>query len=360
MSKPYRRYLLNTIRSSLTAYVTLSIGIFAHAGTVKTEGADVILNTKGGLELKTANNKYSIELGGRTQWDYNRSELNGDKKEDAFDIRRSRIFLKGNIQDWFYKTQFNLNDQNGGTPADIYIGYKGWGKNFIVTVGRQKEPFGLEKLTSSKDISFLERSAITEAYTPGRNDGISLRGTNHAFTYAIGIFEDDNDDDDDTAFTGRITFNTLQTNERVVHLGIGYTDRTADQNIYDLEAAYAQGPFHIQGEYISADKSNNKLNGYYTQIGWIITGETRPYSDGRFKRIKPNNKAGAWEITTRYENGDGDFSNEELGDTNATSYGFGLNYYANKYIRAGITYTEAKDKLDNDGSELRARLQVAF
>jgi phosphate-selective porin OprO/OprP len=97
------------------------------------------------------------------------------------------------------------------------------------------------------------------------------------------------------------------------------------------------------------------------QAGWIITGETRPYKKGVFKRIKPGNISGAWEVVFRYEDGDGAYSDEELGSTDATSYGIGINYYLNKFIRIGTTYTDAKDNINGEtGSEFRARIQIAL
>ena len=97
------------------------------------------------------------------------------------------------------------------------------------------------------------------------------------------------------------------------------------------------------------------------QAGWIITGETRPYKSGVFKRVKPGSSSGAWEVVVRYEDGDGAYSDEELGNTDATSFGIGLNYYINNIIRVGATYTDAKDNLSYDtGSEFRARLQIAL
>ena len=45
-----------------------------------------------------------------------------------------------------------------------------------IIVGQDKEPFGLEELTSSKNLSFIERSMVSSAFTPGRNIGISLNG----------------------------------------------------------------------------------------------------------------------------------------------------------------------------------------
>jgi phosphate-selective porin OprO/OprP len=330
------------------------------AGVVTTDGDDIVVNIKGPIEIKTSDGNYSAKLGGRIQWDYNYAELNGVADEDDFSIRRARLYLSGNVNDWSYKMQFNVGNNNGGTPEDLYIRYNGWGKQAVVTVGNQKEPFGLEQLESSKDISYLERSAVTEAYAPGRQEGILFSGQRGGITYALGVFEDDGANDG-TAVTGRVTYAPIKSADQVLHFGVAHSNRDEDTDITGLEVAYARGPYHIQSEFISSEENDASREGLYVQAGWIITGETRPYKNGIFKRVKPGNSSGAWEVVVRYEDGDGAYSDEELGSTDATSYGMGVNYYLNSFIRIGATYTDAKDNITDDGgSEFRARLQIAL
>ena len=174
-------------------------------------------------------------------------------------MRRARLYAKGHFGDWAYKTQFNVAESDGadgGTAEDLYIRYLGFGSTATVTIGKQKEPFGLEQLTSSKDISALERSAMTERYTPGRSSGIQLSGKGGNWTYGIGYFEADGNGSDDfnnTAVTARGTVAPIQTNNMVVHLGAGYTTRDADTqadevDTFNLELAGAFGPFHAQAD----------------------------------------------------------------------------------------------------------------
>lgn len=339
----------------------LCVAGYSHTGEVTTSGEDLQLNLKGPIEIKTTDGTMSAKLGGRIQWDYNYAEANGDADEDAFDIRRARMYLSGHVNDWAYKINYNIGNGNGGTPEDVYIRYTGWGKGAQLTVGRQNEPFGLEVLTSSKDNSFLERSAFSEAYGPFRSDGIQISGADGDLTYAVGLFEDDETGSDGSAITGRVTYVPYQTDDSLVHVGAAYTDRSGGVNRYGLEAAYVQGPYHIQTEYMNGDTTGADSSGIYVQAGWVITGEVRPYSSGIFKRITPNERTGAWEVVLRYDEGQGDFGDVELGSTDASAYGIGVNYYINSIIRTGITYTKADDNdSDQDGSEFRARLQIAL
>jgi phosphate-selective porin OprO/OprP len=348
------------IRNLVTLCALLLLPHVLLAGVVTTDGDDIVVNIKGPIKITSSDGHYSAKLGGRLQWDYNYAELNGVADEDDFSIRRARLYLSGNVNDWSYKMQFNVGNNNGGTPEDLYIRYNGWGKQAVVTVGKQKEPFGLEQLESSKDISYLERSAVTEAYAPGRQEGILFSGQRGDITYALGVFEDDGANDG-TAVTGRVTYAPIKSADQVLHFGVAHSNRDEDTDITGLEVAYARGPYHIQSEFISSEENDASREGLYVQAGWIITGETRPYKNGIFKRVKPGNSSGAWEVVVRYEDGDGAYSDEELGSTDGTSYGMGVNYYLNSFIRIGATYTDAKDNITDDGgSEFRARLQIAL
>jgi phosphate-selective porin OprO/OprP len=352
------------IRNSFVLCIPLLISNYLLAGVVTSNGSDVVVNLKGPMEIKTSDNNYSAKLGGRIQWDYNYTELNGVADEDDFSLRRARLYLSGTVKDWSYKVQFNVGNNIGGTHEDLYIRYNGWGKQAVVTIGNQNEPFGLEQLESSKGISYLERSAVSEAYAPGRSEGILFTGQHSDITYALGIFEDDAEgvgSSEGTAVTGRVTYAPIKSADHVLHFGLAHSNRDEDIDISGFEVAYAKGPYHVQSEFISSEEDNKNRKGLYVQAGWIITGESRPYKNGIFKRIKPGNPSGAWEVVVRYEDGDGAYSDEELGSTDATSYGVGVNYYLNKFIRIGATFTEAKDNINNDdGSEFRTRIQIAL
>jgi phosphate-selective porin OprO/OprP len=318
--------------------------------------ADVNVSTKGGLKVSSGD--YKFEFGGRIMYDFNRSELNGDVDENDFDLRRGRVYAKGNIaKNWQFKTQFNTN---GSGVEDLYLRYTGFGKGANITIGHQKMPFGLEELTSSKDISVLERSAITERYAVGRAEGVQLHGAaGENSSYAIGVFTDDAKDAD-IGFAARYT-KAFKSDNGLVHLALAYKDINEDSAI-GFEAAAVSGPFHIQAEYVDGEEgSNDDLSGYYIQAGYILTGETRPYKGGVFKRVTPEAKGGAWEVVARLEDGDGSHGDIELGDDDATAYTLGVNWYAHKNIKFGVNYTDGDSNTnDDDGSEFRVRFQLTF
>ena len=367
------------MKKTILALAIAGVSFGANAGTVTSSGSDVVVKTKGGFSVKTADKKSAFNIGGRIQWDYNYAEADSasDADENNLDIRRARIFLKGTVdKNWDYKAQFNIGEDgsDAGTVEDLYIRYKGWGKQANLTVGRQKEPFGLEEQTSSKDISILERSALTEQHTFGRSTGVQLHGKGSNWTYGIGLFENETADSDkgaeDVALTGRVTYAPINEGDNVLHLGFAFSERGGTQGVsansaesaYALEVAGVNGAFHYQGEYFDTDQvDGDSIDGFYVQAGWVLTGESRPYKDGKFKIIKPSSDTGAWEAVIRYEDGFGNFSDIELPRTDGNQLALGLNYYPNSSVRIGASYmTGEQDATNEGGDEFRVRLQYVY
>jgi phosphate-selective porin OprO/OprP len=307
-------------------------------------------------------------------YDYNKAENDTKVDEDGFDIRRARIYVKGTIaKDWAFKSQFNLT---GDTDVeDLYIRYQGWGPQAVVTVGKQKMPFMLEQMTSSKDISVLERSAITERYLLGRKEGIVLSGApSNNSSYSIGAYLETftpagaDDEDSDIGLAARYTIAPIKTENSLVHIGVGYKDISyqavggdTDEDGFGIELAGVYAAYHAQIEWVDASENDVDVDGYYVQLGYVLTGETRPYKQGAFKRIKPEGAHGAWEIVARYEDGDGNYSDIELGSNDAHAYTIGVNWYAHQNVRFGINYTDGERENDDlGGSEFRIRAQLTF
>ncbi|MGD8745707.1 MAG: porin, partial [Gammaproteobacteria bacterium] len=100
----------------------------------------------------------TVEIGGRIQADYvYYDDDNIDMGGAGTEFRRTRLFASGNIaDDWKYKAQYDFAG-NETELKDMYIQYTGWdfGK---ITLGQFKQEQGLEVLTSSKYMTFIERA----------------------------------------------------------------------------------------------------------------------------------------------------------------------------------------------------------
>lgn len=403
-------------KNALAIAIAALSAVAAHAGTVTTEGSDVVINTKSGFEAKTTNGKYAFKLGGRIQFDGNQFDgvINEEEDEDGNDVffRRARLELDGKYEDWLYYMSYNLTES--GSIDQLHISNSGFGPLAVLTFGQQKENFGLEDTGSSKWITAMERSMPTNTFDTGNTLGVKLSGSTPLITYSIGGFKNSIDSDDNslnTAFTGRFVVRPLHEETQLVHLGVGFTERdgtftalgarlgvrggeegtlvnrarssytggaVADSlSAWNGELAASFGSFHVMSEYFDGELSgvgtapDIEANGYYVQAGWILTGESRTYKNdiAAFDKIKPAGLNGAWEVFFRYDTLDVSDNvgvpliSTPVGD-DADTMTFGVNWYANSVVKVSLNYihaeTDAAINGVDDGDAIAARLQFAF
>jgi phosphate-selective porin OprO/OprP len=387
----------------------------AHAGTVTTDGADIVIKTKGGFEAKTTDGEYSFKIGGRAQIDYNSydgvtnagASDPGATGSDIF-FRRARLAVKGHAGDWKYGLSYNLGVDDIESGVDqLKVTYTGFGKMFNITAGQQKENFGLEDTGSSKWITAIERSLVANAFDTGNNIGIKAHGSNDMLTYSLGMFKEgsNNDRELDSAVTGRLVVRPIYSKESVLHLGAGFTQREVSDDVaagddgfddfdsrlgvrggsdggaqrfapkftsgdgeessaYNLEVAYASGPLHIMAEYYKgevdapesvANSDDLEVDGYYVQAGWILTGESRKYktSSASFDKVKPKGDKGAWEIFARIDHMSADDGTNInlVGGDDADVLTLGVNWYATPNVKMSLNYINAETDEEINGED---------
>ncbi|MFZ3203365.1 MAG: OprO/OprP family phosphate-selective porin [Pseudomonas sp.] len=424
--------------------LALAVSAQAFAGTVTTDGADIVVKTKGGLEVATTDKEFSFKLGGRLQADYGRFDgfhtKNGETGDGAY-FRRAFLELSGvAYKDWKYAISYDFA-HNAGNSDDGYfdeasIAYTGFSP-VTLKFGRFDPDFGLEKATSSKWITAIERSAMYEVsdWVNGHENGLGAQASavvgGMAWVSAGLSAKDNNDTDGDSVkqFNARGVFAPMAESGNVLHLGLNYAQRDLDDAAIDgrirprltvrgvstaggndagsngnratfggfqgvagdfesddawgAELAWALGPFSAQAEYLSrtlkADRAtieDVEASGYYGQLAYTLTGESRGYKlDGaKFDSIKPANKQiGAWEVFYRYDSITVEDDNivtatatREVGDTEAQLHTVGVNWYANEAVKVAANYVmSSTDKItnnvgDDDGDAVVMRLQYVF
>lgn len=354
------------------------------------------VDTKGGIKVKSDDGSFVGELKGRMHADAYFFSDDGDiNNENGTDFRRLRLTAESTIDAvWKGKIEidFRTNRGAGGDAAntvlrDAYFTRVGFGPGNL-TVGQLKTPMGLEELTSSNYITFIERAMPVSAVAPAHRRGIDYSGSFSNFSYRVMGYNTANRADgagnrsDGLGLGTRWTWTPIKDKTQVMHLGLSLAqeqniDGLGDQstryeaNLADpvvfadfdnavggsedndisrsgLEFAYTTGPLSVQAEYLKADVSSDaagdpEWDGAYMQASYFLTGESRPYkgSNGTFERIKPNAKKGAWEVAARYsklegENGEPGYSAEIK---NAT---LGLNYYFNPQVRFMLNYIKSE------------------
>ena len=207
----------------------------------KTAVTPVVKEKDGAFTLESANGRNSISLTGRMHLDYRDIDtyVNGSGSDrdtasfsDQFELRRARLGVKGKFaNDFKYEVVGNLP----GT-ATIDVAFLDWAKYDAAQfrVGKFKQPFGLEQLTSSNNIGTMERSYVDQT-VPGKKLGVQIMGSPKAgFTYALSAFQNNDtelgmDDGSKASGAARTTLNFAEimgNKEMIMHVGLSGLDST--------------------------------------------------------------------------------------------------------------------------------------
>jgi len=320
--------------------------------------------------------KSSLEISGRIMLDYDNFEavFNNGESDSDLHLRRARLTAKYQFnQHLNTKIQFAYDESNNKLEAkDLYLKYSGW-QFAEITVGKFKEPFGLEYSTSSKNILTIARSMSTRAFAPGRHYGLGLSSLKKNATWALGIFDATDEDDlfNHYAITGRATYVLYNQKNNLLHIGMSASWREGlperyqiNENMevfsakkivesanlpldtlthYSIESAWRYNSLLLQGEYTTQHaqvKENHgaldaNFSGYYLQASYLITGEQHRYKKGRFIHLTPQGHYGAVELVARYSTLNATDNNRGHQASNQT---LGVNYYVNKQLRIMFNY----------------------
>lgn len=136
-------------------------------------------NEKYTLGFKTADERYSFNLGFRLQFRYtfedNDEDFNGNDK-NTLDVRRARLCFGGNVysKDVRYYVELDA-DSFDVSLRDFYV-YWTPAKELNVKIGYFKVPFNRQRLASSAKLLLLDRSIASELFDQDREDGIDVYG----------------------------------------------------------------------------------------------------------------------------------------------------------------------------------------
>jgi phosphate-selective porin OprO and OprP len=303
-------------------------------------------------------------------WDEDNVPLN-----DSVFFRRTRLGVAGTIdENWSGMIEYDFAE-NSTAANDVLLNRKIG--NGVLKIGQFKVPMGLNELTSSNNITFIERASNSNAIVDARRIGVGydwfagdLGFQTMAYTRPIGGGQAG---DVPIGLAGRFVY-APKLGDAQLHLGLSaaYEDRRDDSTLrfrdrpearpgggvrlidtgnvtlvsdtlkYGLELAYQAGPFSVEGEYLSVDTSRDAgeepgFSGYHVQTSYVLTGEKRGYRGGVFRGITPGQAGrGAWELAAR-------FSSIDLIDAGfqggkQENITLGLNYYSSANVRFMLNY----------------------
>ena len=413
-----RVHTLASTRRAVGTLVVLAAALLVPCLVAPAHAEDSI-TWKNGLRYSSADGSTNIKFGGRLHLDFAwidadqqfLDDVNGGQEfDDGAEFRRARLFFSGTLyHDFEFKAQYEFGGFFNGF-RDAYVGVRNVPGLGTVRVGQQFEPMGLEVLTSSNYITFMERG-VNSVFNRDRNVG--LRILNHwndgAINASVGAFRQTDEYGKAEAgsaydLAGRVTGSPvyLEDGRKVVHVGIGGTwSFAADDSLrfrarpevhwlprlistpvvpadasrtVNAEAAVVLGPISFQGEFTwsgldSEPLDNPSFTAWYAYASFFVTGEHREYDreEGIFGRVKPKRTfrttgeargAGALELAVR-------FSSIDLEDGMVTAgtmdtWTVGANWYLNPASRVMLNFVHSDPSTTSSVSALQTRFQVDF
>lgn len=403
------KYLINSL---ITILFFTSINLFSQENDYKVKWDN-------GFKFKSENKHFELEFGGRIMNDW-AFFSQGDSIQNHFgeiksgtEFRKLRFYNSGEIFDNIkYKLQL---DFTGGIIElkDAFIEINEIPFIDAIEIGQFKEPIRLDVVGSSKYLTFMERSFVSE-FLPTRNTGFMIRNSvfENILNWQVGFFRTADDYGDnkniDKAYnlTGRITGLAYRHKDRnhLLHLGFAYSYRKPDENIYKIdsrpeshlapeyvstgdisnvnnnqvyssEAFLLLQSFSFQAEYINttvlcgtnADSVKYSFSSYYAQASYFLTGESKNFksSYSGLGRISPKNNfgngdggIGAWEIAFRYSNIN--LNDKTVNGGELTDITIGLNWYLNPVTRIMFNYIMADRNEIGKSKIFQMRFQVDF
>lgn len=394
-----------------TLVSALSVSAFA-APAPADLSSDTTISTKGGFQIK--NDLFSAKIGGRIHFDgryvNEEDDLSNQATNSTTSFRRARLTLSGKAYGWGYKFENDFAGQSGTTGSgfrEMWIGTKAMGHN--IRIGQAKPYRGMEELTSSNEVTFMERPSTTgTALYRQFQQGVFVDSTAKVggmdAGYGLSVYNTRSASDNATqglGYNGRFYVAPVNGGGQAVHLGASYSaDRNPvngdvttnsgafrvrpnmmrgvlrptlvgngvdQQDTFAVEAAIMSGPFHVQAEYASADHDfmgttvSQKVDAAYVQTSFFVTDHARRYDakKGVFKSPSVKAGAGAIELKARY-----DMIENKDTDAKLDYFVVGANYYINPNTRVMFEYIDGTSTstagVDTDASAIQTRLQFSF
>lgn len=385
----------------LLAVAVLGVAPFALVAAPAANADEIKTGLKGAPTFQSTDGDFRFMLRGRIHFDTAFYDEDDVPMNDGFLFRRTRMGMDGQVhKDWRFRVEYDFAE-NGTAANDVRVQYRGW--DFAtLTMGQFKMPFSLEELTSSNNVTFMER-ALPNEFATARKIGFALNGSVDDFGWTAAVYGRSIGQtvvgDQPLNLGARVTWGPQIGDNQRLHLGLAYArEETDDANsmrirqrpesrvdgarlvdtgdlagVTDIdklgvEAAWIAGPLSLQGEYMTAKLTRDgaedpTMDGYYVQAAYTLTGESRGYSGGAMSGIRPSGPGGAWEVAARY-------SNINLNDSGVTggemsNITLGVNWYANSNVRfmGNVIFVDTDDSnpsRTDDPTIYQARVQFVF
>jgi phosphate-selective porin OprO and OprP len=346
--------------------------------------------------ISAAENFPTVDWGGRVQADATTFDSDKFSYDDGTELRRGRLYVRGNLsEDWEYRMQYDFAPDDPELK-DGYVRYNGF-ENTRITIGNFKQFSGLEELTSSNNITFIERATPNALFT-GRRVGVGVQRWSDRISVAVSTYTHEaNNLVRGSGVASRFVYRP-EFGDTLVHLGINVAKEDDDDDVVRLrarpeshqddhrivntgkipgvdtykklgfEAAVVRGRFSAQSEYVRQNLERSlgpdlNFDGYYAYASYFLTNDSRPYSntDAGFGTVTPSNASGAWELAARVSHLD--LNNIDIAGGSVDAITLGVNYYMNRNLRFAANYVMADSDIeagDDDPNSFIFRIRWTF
>jgi phosphate-selective porin OprO/OprP len=340
-------------RLAAALFVSAPGVLFAADGAVKPSG----------FELMSAHGQSTVNLYGQFHFDmrFIDNGLNTVSDKDAasgadhFEVRRGRLGITGTL---LKNIDFELITNTLGSNANLihraYINYS-FNKEGQIRVGRFKQPFSLEEMSSANGLDFMERSYGNQL-SPSHRLGAMIHGEPaKGFTYGVSVYQDGSNEISNTENIGalgavRATVNLAELRgikDTILHFGVGL-DKGKYQTTPTVSSDTGETISGLTRGTVLAFRSENRgmANVYRAQI----SGDTiNPTFSGMANNVANISKelkglevalaTGPWKFQTEYV--DAAYSAEALNHNTDTSLSAaGLKGTATLDVTAKTNYHE--------------------
>ncbi|TVQ67552.1 MAG: porin [Balneolaceae bacterium] len=342
-----------------------------------------------------------FSLRGRLHMDALVGVSDADDFSNGFNNRRARLGANGKLTDkWDGRIEIDFAD-NSLDAKDFRL-RRSFDHGGRLWLGQYKVPQGLNELTSSNEITFIERASANNIIPPSRRIGIGYEYFRGDLGFKTMLFGRElgqrgaieGDMPLGLAFRG---FFSPEFAGGVLHIGasvayedlmdnntVRYRDRPEARDskggsvrlidtgtITEVEStlklggelAFVRGPLSLEAEYLMATVNRENgdeptFSGGHVQVSYVLGGARR-YSSGDVRGVRPADETGAWELAAR-------FSHMNLNDAGFTggeqnNITLGLNRYVTRNLRfmSNIVIINV-DKIDETPVVLNLRAQYHF
>ena len=281
--------------------------------------------SRGGITISSGVNSLTIGARAQVRWTLDAREDasadivgsgvgTDDGPISAFDVPRLRMTLSGGaFRPWLkysFQVDFSRTGGEGGSRIkDAILEIRPPGRPFRVLAGQFKAPFGLQQLTSSGRLQFVDRAITDAKFNPGRDMGAMFGGTfaTRRAGYDVGVFngsgESIRQSTDTHLLVGRVYYQPFGVyalsetsvegaGQSVIHIGAGartgrqirgrttpgVVEDVDNQTAMNVEFAFKGPRLYSTAEYFwMTDEQENPAagrdidsRGFHAQAGYMI------------------------------------------------------------------------------------------